>query len=89
MRLEHAACLKAPFTSSIVVLRSTSALRSTRETSGVGTRSETPSILPFSSGITRLVAFAAPVVVGMTLSAPARARRRSLWGRSRIGWSLV
>jgi len=45
---------------------------------GVGTRSETPSNLPFTSGSTRPVAFAAPVVVGMMLRAAARARRRSL-----------
>src|SRR5213078_3410784 len=62
-RLEHAACLKAPFTSSIVVLRSTSAVSSTIETSGVGTRNEMPSIFPFTSGITSPVALAAPVVV--------------------------
>src|ERR671930_541493 len=41
--------------------------------SGVGTRSEMPSILPFTSGITRPVALAAPVVVGMMLSAAAKA----------------
>ena len=32
---------------------------------------------------------AAPVVVGMTFCAAARARRRSLWGTSRMRWSLV
>src|ERR1700716_2923006 len=48
-----------------------------------------PSSLPLSSGMTRLVAFAAPVVVGMMLIAAARARRRSECGKSRITWSLV
>src|SRR6266571_4165377 len=67
-RLEQAACLNAPFTSSMVVRRSTSAASSTIDTSGVGTRSEMPSILPFTSGSTNPVAFAAPVVVGMMLS---------------------
>ena len=35
------------------------------------------------------MAFAAPVDVGMMLIAAARARRRSLCGRSRIDWSFV
>src|SRR5512143_781961 len=35
------------------------------------------------------MAFAAPVDVGIIERAAARARRRSLWGRSRIFWSLV
>ena len=38
---------------------------------------------------TRLVARAAPVEVGTMLIAAARARRRSLWGRSSRFWSLV
>ena len=84
-----AARLKAALTSSGVVAFSTTAVRSTSDTSGVGTRSETPSIFPFTSGMTSAVALAAPVVVGMMLSAAARARRRSLCGRSRICWSLV
>ena len=39
---------------------------------------------PCSSGITLPTALAAPVVVGMMFTAAARARRRSLCGRSRI-----
>src|SRR4029450_3802783 len=35
------------------------------------------------------MALAAPVEVGIMESAAARARRRSLWGRSRIFWSFV
>jgi hypothetical protein len=62
---------------------------SVSDTSGVGTRIAMPSIFPLSSGSTSDVAFAAPVVVGMIDSAAARARRRSLCGRSRIDWSLV
>ena len=61
---------------------STTTARSVSETSGVGTRMAMPSIFPLSSGMTREVAFAAPVVVGMIESAAARARRRSLCGRS-------
>ena len=43
-----------------------------------------PSILPFSSGRTIPIARAAPVEVGIRLIAAARARRRSLCGRSRM-----
>ena len=48
-----------------------------------------PSTLPFSSGMTTPIARAAPVEVGIRLIAAARARRRSLCGRSRICWSFV
>mgnify|MGYP003348340775 CR=1 FL=1 len=75
--------------SSPVVFLSTIALRSTTETFGVGTRIAMPSNLPLSSGITSPTALAAPVVVGIIDIAAARARRRSLCGRSRICWSLV
>src|SRR2546422_1844574 len=40
-RLEQAACLNAPFTSSMLVRRSTSAASSTIDTSGVGDRKST------------------------------------------------
>src|SRR2546427_5120794 len=66
-----------------------SAVRSTTETFGVGTRMAMPSSLPLRCGSTRPTAVAAPVVVGIMLTAPARARRRSLCGKSWIGWSLV
>ena len=59
------AAFSAPFTSSAVTFFSTSDVRSTTETFGVGTRIEVPSILPFSAGSTSPTAFAAPVVVGM------------------------
>ena len=65
------------------------ATRSVTEPSGTGTRIARPSNLPFRWGSTRPVAFAAPVDVGMMLIAAARARRRSLCGRSRIDWSFV
>ena len=48
-----------------------------------------PSSLPFSSGSTRPIAFAAPVEVGIRLIAAARARRRSLCGMSWRPWSCV
>src|SRR6188768_1386810 len=84
-----AAALNAALTSSFDVFLSTSTARSTHETFGVGTRMAMPSSLPFSSGITSPTAEAAPVVVGMMESAAARARRRSLCGRSSSCWSLV
>lgn len=47
-------------------------VRSTRETLLVGTRTEIPVSLPASSGRTREMAEAAPVVVGMMLDATER-----------------
>ena len=65
------------------------ATKSMTLTVGVGTRSEKPSNLPFSSGITSASAFAAPVVVGMMFWPALRARRRSLWNTSSTFWSFV
>ena len=48
-----------------------------------------PSTLPWSSGSTSPIAFAAPVDVGTRLIAAARARRRSLCGASCRFWSCV
>ena len=45
------AARNAAFTSSRVTGRSTTQVRSVRETSGVGTRTATPSIRPFTSGM--------------------------------------
>ena len=81
--------LNAAFTSSTVVGRATSAVKSTTETVGVGTRRLKPSNLPLRSGMTRARAFAAPVDVGMMFRPAARARRGSLWATSRIRWSFV
>ena len=64
-------------------------VRSVAEPVGIGTRIAKPSSLPLSSGSTRLTALAAPVEVGTTLSAAARARRRSLCGPSCRFWSWV
>jgi len=71
------------------------AVRSVIEPVGVGTRSDVPSSLPLSSGSTRPMAFAAPVLLGMIDSAAARMRRRSApplrlgLARSWSDWSLV
>ena len=81
--------VNAAFTSSFVVFFETSNTTSTTDTFGVGTRSDMPSSLPFSSGSTSDTALAAPVEVGMMDMHAARARRRSLCGRSRRFWSLV
>ncbi len=69
-----AARFTAPLISSLVVLRFATNLKSITDTLGVGTRIETPSSLPLSSGSTRPTALAAPVEVGIMDSAAARAR---------------
>ena len=56
---------------------------------GVGTRMAEPSSLPSISGRTSFRAFAAPVEVGIIAMAAERARYRSLWRRSSVGWSPV
>ena len=69
-----AAASIAALTSATVVSRVGTMLRSTTETLGVGTRMDEPSSLPFSEGITRPRALAAPVEVGIIDMAAARAR---------------
>src|SRR5438093_1190270 len=59
---------------STVVSLSSTAEKSVTDPSGVGTRKAPPFNLPFNSGITSPIAFAAPVVDGMILMAAARAR---------------
>ena len=66
-----------------------SAVKSTTETVGVGTRKAMPVNLPFSSGMTRPTAFAAPVLLGTMFWAAARASRRSLAAVSTVRWELV
>ena len=84
-----AAAWYAASISSAVTSRPTVTTRSVIEPVGTGARTETPSTLPFRCGKTRPIALAAPVEVGIRLIAAARARRRSLWGRSRMLWSFV
>ena len=84
-----AAAPKAALTSSALAFLSTSATRSTTDTFGVGTRIAMPSRRPCSSGSTWPTATAAPVVVGIIETPAARARRRSLCGRSSSFWSFV
>ncbi len=87
--LPSAAAFIAALISSALVSFLSSTDRSTSETTGVGTRIAMPSSLPSRSGITRLIALAAPVEVGMMFSAAARPRRKSLWSLSRRRWSPV
>merc|ERR1719262_454149 len=62
-------------------------VRSTTETSGVGTRNAIPVSLPFKSGITLPTALAAPVLEGMMLAEAQRPPRQSL--PPRLGPSTV
>src|SRR5712692_7512451 len=84
-----AASSNAALMSSAVVVLPSCTVRSTTDTSRSGTRKEMPANLPASSGSTSATARLAPVEVGMMLSAAARARRRSLCGRSCSFWSDV
>jgi len=87
--LPFAASWNALLIDSTVADRVSSTVRSMRETFGVGTRMAVPFSLPFSSGMTSKIAFAAPVDAGIMESAAARARRKSSCGRSRMRWSFV
>ena len=82
LRLYSAAFLNVLLISSLVTSLFKMQVKSVREPSGVGTLTAIPSIFPFSSGMTRVTAFAAPVVVGMIETAAARALLRSLCGKS-------
>ena len=65
-------------------------VRSTTETSGVGTRNDMPVSLPLTAGSTSPTALAAPVVEGMMLMAAARPPRQSfLDGPSTVFWVAV
>merc|ERR1719262_1149928 len=63
------------------------AVRSTTETSGVGTRKAIPVSLPFNSGITLPTALAAPVAEGIMFAEAQRPPRQSL--PPRLGPSTV
>ena len=84
-----AAALYAALISSTVAFVRRLAVKSVIEPVGIGTRNEVPSSLPFIDSMTRLVARAAPVLVGTMLIAAPRARRRSLCGPSTSCWSPV
>src|SRR5690554_2348437 len=84
-----AASFSRALTSSSVVSRATSKTMSVSEALASGTRTAWPFSLPVSSGKMAMIALAEPVVVGIRLIPQARARRRSLWGASRITWVLV
>merc|ERR1719313_928937 len=68
------------------------AVRSTTETSGVGTRKAIPVSFPFNSGITLPTALAAPVADGMMFAEAQRPPRQSLpprLGPSTVSWVAV
>src|SRR3990170_412277 len=88
-RRPSAAVRNASLISSTVASRSRRHTRSVTEPTGTGTRNAMPSIFPLSLGMANEVALAAPVLAGTMLMAAARARRRSLWGRSSRFWSFV
>ena len=65
-------------------------VRSTTDTSRVGTRMDIPVSLPFSSGMTLPTALAAPVEEGMMFPAAARPPRQSFReGPSTVFWVAV
>src|SRR5687768_9934028 len=65
-------------------------VRSTTETSGVGTRKAMPVSLPLSWGMARATALAAPVLAGMMFCiAPRPPRQSFLLGPSTVGWVAV
>src|SRR3569832_88870 len=69
---------------------SSSTVRSTTDTSDVGTRNDMPVSFLFSSGITTPTAFAAPVDDGMMFSRMPRPPRQSLLlGPSTVFWVAV
>ncbi len=64
-------------------------LMSINEPLGTGTLTPQPPIFPSKSGNILVMAFAAPVVVGIIDNAPALALLKSLCGASCKVWSLV
>jgi hypothetical protein len=73
-----------------VILAGIIAVMTAMDPSGTGTRSAAPWPLPVSSGITLLMAFAAPVVDGTMFSAAARPSPGDLGRRlSSTAWLFV
>merc|ERR550537_223866 len=86
------ASLMAATISSMVASFSNLHVRSTTETSGVGTRKAMPVSLPLREGITFPTALAAPVEEGMILAEAQRPPRQSLpprLGPSTVSWVAV
>ena len=81
-----AAFIAALMSSFVTPALLTTAVKIVVEPVGTGTRCAEPINLPFSSGITRPIALAAPVELGTMLAAPALALLKSpfLCGPSRI-----
>merc|ERR1719407_426391 len=86
------ASLIAATMSSMVASFSSLHVRSTTDTSGVGTRKAIPVSLPLSDGITLPTAFAAPVAEGMMFCEAQRPPRQSFpprEGPSTVSWVAV
>merc|ERR1712211_86225 len=76
--------------SSYVVSFSNSHVKSTTDTSMVGTRKAMPVSMPLTAGITLATALAAPVEEGMMLPDAARPPRQSFFDEpSTVGWDAV
>src|SRR5689334_17290351 len=85
-----AAAFIALLISSYVAAFSSRQVRSTTDTSAVGTRNDMPVNLPFKAGITLPTAFAAPVLDGMMLVLAPRPPRQSFFdGPSTVFWVAV
>mmetsp|Transcript_22202 Transcript_22202/g.62227 ORF Transcript_22202/g.62227 Transcript_22202/m.62227 type:complete len:211 (+) Transcript_22202:832-1464(+) len=87
-----AASLIAPTMASYLAAFSRRSVRSTTDTSGVGTRNAMPVSLPLTSGMTFPTAFAAPVDDGMIFADAQRPPRQSLpprLGPSTTSWVAV
>ena len=74
---DAAAFMAALISSAVTSAFLTTAVKIVVEPVGTGTRCAEPISLPFSSGITRPIALAAPVELGTMLAAPARALLKS------------
>merc|ERR1712134_222025 len=84
------ASLMAATISSMVASFSSLHVRSTTDTSIVGTRKAMPVSLPLTDGITLATALAAPVDEGMMLPDAARPPRQSFFDEpSTVGWDAV
>merc|ERR1712023_558176 len=88
-----AAAVLTAFTMSAILAGFASlAVRSTTDTSGVGTRNAMPVSLPFISGMTLPTALAAPVEEGMMFAEAQRPPRQSFpprLGPSTVSWVAV
>jgi len=84
LREPSLAFLSAELISATEASFANSTVKSVAQPVGTGTLRAYPSSLPFNSGRTKEIAFAAPVEVGIIERAAARDLRKSLCGKSKI-----